>query len=41
MPTFLKSLEKIRPLYDWTYKIILLVCKLLLGHFAQIPQKVR
>jgi len=30
MPTFLKSLEKIRPLYDWTYKIILLVCKLLL-----------
>ena len=30
MPSFLKSLEKIRPVYDWTYKIILLICKLLL-----------
>ena len=30
MPSFFKSLEKIRPVYDWTYKIILLICKLLL-----------
>ena len=30
MPRFLKSLEKIKPLYDWTYRIILLLCKLLL-----------
>ncbi|MBQ8963755.1 MAG: TRAP transporter small permease [Clostridia bacterium] len=30
MPSFIKSLEKIRPLYDWTYKIVLLICKLLL-----------
>ena len=30
MPAFLKSLEKIRPLYDWTYKIVLFICKLLL-----------
>ncbi len=30
MPSFIKSLEKIRPLYDWAYKIVLLICKLLL-----------
>ena len=30
MPTFLKSLEKIKPVYDWAYRIILLLCKLLL-----------
>ena len=30
MPSFIKSLEKIRPLDDWTYKIVLLICKLLL-----------
>lgn len=30
MPALLKSLEKIKPLYDWTYKILLFVCKLLL-----------
>ena len=30
MPAFLKSLEKIKPVYDWAYKIILLLCKLLL-----------
>ena len=27
---FFKSLEKIRPVYDWTYKVILFICKLLL-----------
>lgn len=30
MPAFFKSLEKIRPLYDWTYKIVLFICKILL-----------
>lgn len=30
MPAFFKSLEKIKPLYDWTYKILLFICKLLL-----------
>ena len=30
MPAFFKKLEKIRPVYDWAYKIILFICKLLL-----------
>ena len=30
MPAFFRTLEKIKPLYDWTYKILLFVCKLLL-----------
>ncbi len=30
MPAFFKKLEKIKPLYDWTYKIIMFICKLLL-----------
>ena len=30
MPTFFKSLEKIKPVYDWAYKIMLFLCKLLL-----------
>ena len=30
MPTFFKKLEKIKPVYDWTYKIMLFICKLLL-----------
>ena len=30
MPAFFKALEKIKPLYDWTYKIVLFICKLLL-----------
>lgn len=30
MPVFFKKLEKIRPLYDWTYKILMIICKLLL-----------
>ena len=30
MPAFFRTLEKIKPVYDWTYKIILFVCKLLL-----------
>ena len=30
MPAFFKSLEKIKPLYDWTYRIVLCICKLLL-----------
>lgn len=30
MPAFFKALEKIRPVYDWTYKILMFVCKLLL-----------
>ena len=30
MPSFFKKLEKIKPVYDWTYKIMLFICKLLL-----------
>ena len=30
MPKFFRKLEKIKPVYDWTYKIMLFICKLLL-----------
>ncbi|MDO4865400.1 MAG: TRAP transporter small permease [Clostridia bacterium] len=30
MPAFFQKLEKLKPVYDWAYKIILLICKLLL-----------
>ena len=30
MPAFFRTLEKIRPVYDWTYKILMFICKLLL-----------
>ena len=30
MPSFFQKLEKIKPVYDWAYKIILFICKLLL-----------
>ncbi len=30
MPAFFKTLEKLKPIYDWTYKIVLFICKLLL-----------
>lgn len=30
MPSFFRTLEKIKPLYDWTYKIVMFICKLLL-----------
>ncbi len=30
MPAFFRALEKIKPVYDWTYKIIMFICKLLL-----------
>ena len=30
MPGIFKKLEKIKPFYDWTYKIMLFICKLLL-----------
>ena len=30
MPAFFKTLEKLKPIYDWTYKILLFICKLLL-----------
>ncbi len=30
MPAFFKTLEKIKPVYDWAYKIMMLICKLLL-----------
>ena len=30
MPAFFKTLEKIKPVYDWTYKIMMFICKLLL-----------
>ncbi|MDO5022807.1 MAG: TRAP transporter small permease [Eubacteriales bacterium] len=30
MTAFFKGLEKIKPLYDWTYKVLMVLCKLLL-----------
>ena len=30
MPAFFRAVEKIRPVYDWTYKILMFICKLLL-----------
>ena len=30
MPAFFKQVEKLKPLYDWTYKIVLFICKILL-----------
>ena len=30
MPAFFRTLEKLKPVYDWAYKIILFLCKLLL-----------
>ena len=30
MPKIFQALDKIRPLYDWTYKIVMFICKLLL-----------
>ncbi|MBR1672968.1 MAG: TRAP transporter small permease subunit, partial [Fretibacterium sp.] len=30
MPEFFKALEKLRPIYDWTDKVLMAICKLLL-----------
>ena len=30
MPAFFRTLDKLKPIYDWAYKIILCICKLLL-----------
>lgn len=30
MPVFFRAVEKIKPVYDWTYKILMFICKLLL-----------
>ena len=30
MPSVFRTLKKIKPLYDWTYKILMFICKLLL-----------
>lgn len=30
MPKIFTSLDKIKPAYDWTYKIVLIICKVLL-----------
>ena len=30
VPGFFRKLEKLKPLYDWTYKILMFVCKILL-----------
>ena len=30
MPKFLESIARLRPLYDWTYKILMFICRLLL-----------
>ena len=30
MPAFFRAVEKLKPVYDWTYKILLIICKVLL-----------
>lgn len=30
MPAIFSKLEKLKPVYDWTYKIVLFICKILL-----------
>lgn len=30
MPAFFEKLDKIKPVYDWTYKIFMVICKILL-----------
>ena len=30
MPALFRALEKIKPVYDWTYKVLMFICKLLL-----------
>lgn len=30
MPKFFATMDKIRPAYDWTYKVVLFICKILL-----------
>ena len=30
MPAFFTALEKIKPFFDWTHRIMLFICKLLL-----------
>ena len=30
VPAVFRKLEKIKPLYDWTYKILMVICKILL-----------
>ena len=30
MPAFFRAVEKIKPVYDWTYKVLMFICKLLL-----------
>lgn len=30
MPAFFRAINKVKPVYDWTYKIIMFICKILL-----------
>jgi len=30
MPGFFRAVEKLKPVYDWTYKVLMFICKLLL-----------
>ena len=30
MPAIFRAVEKLKPVYDWTYKILMFICKLLL-----------
>ena len=30
MPAFFRALDKVKPVYDWTYKIVMFICKVLL-----------
>ena len=37
MPAFFRAIERIRPVYDWTYKILMFICKLLLIGDILVP----
>ena len=30
MPKFFETMDRVRPVYDWVYKVVMVVCKLLL-----------
>ena len=30
MPKFFDAMDRVRPVYDWVYKIVMVICKLLL-----------
>ena len=30
LPAFFRTMDKIKPVYDWTYKVFMFICKILL-----------